>query len=68
MFATNINIFYLIFNWIRTNFFDMNFLETRDTSMGLGTTYPNIGEHNSLKWRAIEKIKKWLFHVAIAIF
>ena len=49
MFATNINIFYLIFNWIRTNFFDMNFLETRDTSRGLGTTHPNIGEHNSLK-------------------
>ena len=68
MFATNINIFYLIFNWIRTNFFDMNFLETRDTSMGLGTTHPNIGEHNSLKWRAIEKIKEWLFHVALAIF
>ena len=46
----------------------MNFLETRDASTGFGTTNPNIGEHNSLKWRAIEKIKKLLFHVALAIF
>ena len=68
MFPISINILYLSFNWIRANFFDMNMLETRDTSIGRGTTYPNIGEHNSIKSRAIEKIKKLLFHVAMAIF
>ena len=68
MFPISINIFYLSFNWIWTTFFDMNMLETRDTSIDLGTTNLNIGDYNSIKSRAIEKIKKSLFHVALAIF
>ena len=68
MFPISINIFYLSFNWIWTTFFDMNMLETRDTSIDLGTTNLNIGDYNSIKSRPIEKIKKSLFHVALAIF
>ena len=68
MFPISINIFYLSFNWIWTTFFDMNMLETRDTSRDLVTTNLNIGDYNSIKSRAIEKIKKSLFHVVLAIF
>ena len=68
MFPISINIFYLSFNWIWTTFFDMNMLETRDTSRDFVTTNLNIGDYNSIKSRAIEKIKKSLFHVALAIF
>ena len=68
MFPISINIFDLSFNWIRTKFFDMNMLETGDICIGLDNTNPNIGEHNSIKSRTIEKIQKLLFHVALTIF
>ena len=63
MFPISINIFYLIFNWIWTKFLTLTYLRLES----LHKTNPNIGGHNSIRSRAIEKIEKLLFHVALVI-
>ena len=63
MFPVSINIFYLSFNWIRTKFLTLTCLGLES----LHKTNPNIGGHNSIRSRAIEKIEKLLFHVALVI-